>query len=182
MQVIILVSKNWFLFDYFLVVTCHLLIGEFYFEFSNFGSKMSSPLSYKLRCLAHELIRSILCYAVKLLTLALSCLNLSRLDTFGFLLHLFKPNQSLSLLLMHLQGIHKPSLFHFFHQASAQSIKNPIKSIGMKAHTINTFYHNWNIWKHPLPTTTTFEHTFHSISHLNFYIHFLLLHWGECVI
>ena len=115
--------------------TSHLVIEEFYFEFSIFGSKMFSPHSYKLRCLAHELIRSMLwvlcCQVANSYTLLSKPLYVRHLWSSSSPLQVIWLNQSLSLLLMHLQGIHSsirvilvPSSFHPIHQQFKKSIRN----------------------------------------------------------
>ena len=70
------------------------------------------------------------CYVAKLLAYSLACPNLSRINTFGLLLHLSKwycpTNHSLYSSCTYKESIAplEPSLIHFLHQASANSSKN----------------------------------------------------------
>jgi len=107
-------------------------LESFILNFQILAPKYSALLSYKLRCLAHILIKSILeCYAAKLLAFSLSCINLSRLDTFGLLFHLSKwygpTNYSPYSSCTFKKSIAplESFLFNSFHQASANSIKLP---------------------------------------------------------
>jgi len=65
--------------------TWHLLIGDFYFEFSNFGSKMFNPFSYKLTCLALIFLRLMNEWiAAKIASLLTLLSSLSKIDTLIF--------------------------------------------------------------------------------------------------